>query len=152
MSYYSENREKVLAYNKEWRKNNNDKVLKHRKKYRDNPKNRAVINEAQRRFAKKYPDKVRKKASLYNRTHLLQIRARAYKISVEELTRLLSESEGKCDICKKETPKMNVDHCHSTGKVRGVLCRDCNLAIGLFKDSKQILSQAINYLDKTGQI
>ncbi len=40
-----------------------------------------------------------------------------------------------------------VDHDHQTGFVRGLLCRDCNAALGLFKDSQEILERAIGYLE-----
>jgi hypothetical protein len=42
---------------------------------------------------------------------------------------------------------LGVDHCHQTGKVRGLLCRDCNLSIGHMKDSVERLKAAIKYLE-----
>jgi len=41
-----------------------------------------------------------------------------------------------------------VDHCHSSGKVRGLLCHHCNTALGKFQDSVEVLSSAIDYLRK----
>ena len=41
-----------------------------------------------------------------------------------------------------------VDHCHTTGRVRGLLCRDCNFLLGLAKDNKETLDKAIKYLNK----
>ena len=56
----------------------------------------------------------------------------------------------KCKICGKHqselTLSLNVDHCHITGKIRGLLCGNCNKALGLFKDNTKSLKNAINYL------
>lgn len=59
---------------------------------------------------------------------------------------------GKCAICGVESgsgnrgDKLALDHCHSTQKLRGLLCHRCNTAIGLFKDNTQIIESAIKYL------
>ena len=50
-----------------------------------------------------------------------------------------------CAICGEEV-KLHVDHCHKTGKIRGLLCRNCNTSLGKFKDSPEILQNAITYL------
>jgi hypothetical protein len=57
------------------------------------------------------------------------------------------KQEGKCLICKK-TGKLVVDHCHSTKKVRGLLCNNCNVGLGAFKDNCEFLSDAVIYLKK----
>lgn len=44
--------------------------------------------------------------------------------------------------------KLHVDHCHQTGKIRGLLCQKCNMALGLLNDSVEILETAIRYLKK----
>ncbi len=59
-----------------------------------------------------------------------------------------------CAICKKEETVKNrgkirclaIDHCHTTGKVRGLLCSRCNTGLGLFKDNPEYLQNAITYL------
>lgn len=43
--------------------------------------------------------------------------------------------------------KLVVDHCHSSGEVRGLLCHNCNRALGLFKDSRENLLNAVEYLE-----
>jgi len=53
----------------------------------------------------------------------------------------------RCDICTKEVKPLHVDHCHTTGKIRGYLCGGCNKGLGLFKDSIESLQQAIGYLN-----
>lgn len=53
---------------------------------------------------------------------------------------------GECVICGERGSKMAVDHCHKTGKVRGLLCMECNLGLGKFKDDPQLLEFARIYL------
>lgn len=71
---------------------------------------------------------------------------REYGLSGEEFKKMLRNQEDKCAICKEHLIKPCVDHCHSTGKVRGILCNTCNLAIGYLKDDPDLLKRAIEYL------
>lgn len=78
---------------------------------------------------------------------------RKFGISSDDYDRMLSEQGGGCKICgKTEAEERNsflcVDHCHSTGKVRGLLCDDCNVALGRVKDDVAILRAAITYLEE----
>ena len=78
-----------------------------------------------------------------NLTKRLSIR----KITKQFYTDLLTIQENKCQICKQEffhTPY--IDHCHTTGQVRGLLCRNCNTGLGYFKDNTEFLTSAIEYL------
>lgn len=52
-----------------------------------------------------------------------------------------------CDVCGKMTEKMVIDHCHDTQKTRGLLCTNCNLALGYVKDDVDILKKLITYLE-----
>ena len=55
--------------------------------------------------------------------------------------------DGKCAICRLVCIKsLAVDHCHKTGKIRGLLCMRCNTALGMFKDDPSLLLRAIEYL------
>lgn len=54
---------------------------------------------------------------------------------------------GICDICGRPC-KVQKDHCHISGRKRGILCFSCNVGIGYFKDNKLLLRRAINYLQK----
>ena len=75
-----------------------------------------------------------------------------FNISLKEYNELFDRQNNRCKICKElDTNKVKhfaVDHCHNTNKVRGILCNNCNRAIGLFKDSKELLQNAINYLNE----
>jgi len=66
---------------------------------------------------------------------------------------MLVVQKGSCAICgskfnNSRSSKLSVDHCHKTGKVRGLLCSNCNTAIGLMKDSIIRLEKAIEYLKR----
>lgn len=71
---------------------------------------------------------------------------REYGITREEFNRLVKEQNNRCAICSVEMVKPHVDHCHTHGTVRGLLCNHCNLGLGHFRDSPETLSQAIDYL------
>lgn len=70
---------------------------------------------------------------------------RKYGLTIEELEQLKTAQEGLCKICKRAVPLV-VDHCHQTGKIRGLLCRLCNLGLGGFGDNVEALAEAILYL------
>lgn len=73
-----------------------------------------------------------------------------YGMTIEQYDALLLAQSGVCAICSKPPVRrrLDVDHCHSTGAVRGLLCEHCNKAIGLFRDNIERLSAAITYLSK----
>lgn len=78
-----------------------------------------------------------------------------YGLSTEAYLKLLDEQRGCCAICEEslinpDSSKMSmvVDHCHETGKVRGLLCSNCNVMLGMAKDSQYTLAKGIYYLTK----
>ena len=73
---------------------------------------------------------------------------RKYGITVDEYERLFEEQGSKCAICGKESERISfaVDHDHKSGRVRGILCENCNRGIGMFKDDTKLLRNAIIYL------
>lgn len=75
-----------------------------------------------------------------------------YGIMVEQYDELLESQNHQCAICKgvmDEGKRLAVDHCHTTGKIRGILHVRCNTAIALFKDSPEICRNAAEYLEKS---
>ena len=80
---------------------------------------------------------------------------REYNLSINDYEKLLSDQNGNCKICGLPETSMNkygvknlaVDHCHTTGRVRGLLCSRCNRGLGYFKDDKVLLKKAIKYLE-----
>lgn len=57
-------------------------------------------------------------------------------------------SERQCECCGKEVDRLRVDHCHTTGKFRGLICDKCNLGIGHFADNPSLLRAAADYLER----
>lgn len=85
----------------------------------------------------------------YGDTALLKRRAQRYGLSVEKLKNMLEESDGICEICKREPHRwLVVDHCHKTLKIRGLICERCNTALGLLQDNVDWLENAKQYLTK----
>lgn len=73
---------------------------------------------------------------------------RKYNISHTEYLEMLSVNDGNCDICLIEVAT-DIDHDHSTGKVRGMLCHNCNMILGHAKDNVNILNGSIEYLTRS---
>jgi hypothetical protein len=74
-----------------------------------------------------------------------------YGITAQEYNTLIEDQSGRCAICSKDfqsSKHTHLDHCHLTGKIRGILCSNCNRGIGLLKDSVQILENAVQYLNQ----
>lgn len=92
-------------------------------------------------------DSAKKKRTVYNRK-------RKYGITLEEYEQLLISQNSCCAICKihLDTSTTNlsghVDHCHETGKIRGLLCGQCNVGLGHFYENEDSLLNAIQYLRK----
>lgn len=100
-------------------------------------------NERSLRWRRANPDKVAA-ADMKHR----------YGITFESRAIMLREQDNKCAVCEKEFnidtvgSKPHIDHNHVDGKVRGLLCHNCNLGLGYFKDNPEILQKAIAYLKR----
>lgn len=73
-----------------------------------------------------------------------------YGLSLMGYELMIEQQDAKCAICNELTSKLVVDHCHTTGKVRSLLCNDCNTGIGMLKENKEIMLSAIEYIDHHG--
>jgi len=151
-------------YVKIWRKNNPEKDkehkrnygIKHRKELNEKLKiwqknNRAKTNKYFIEWGNKNPEKLEAK-NLRRKSRTLGV-----KITHEEYKTLLSRQKKLCAICKNgETAKhksgsiciLSIDHNHKTKKVRGLLCKKCNTAIGMLNDDPKLVLKAFHYLSK----
>ena len=102
----------------------------------------------------KWLKKNKRQQSEYRKEHKLKTR---YNITIEDYNKLLIKQNNICAICGKEEistdckgkiRKLSVDHNHSTGKVRGLLCGKCNQGIGNLDENIYNLKMAIRYLEK----
>ena len=73
-----------------------------------------------------------------------------YGITQDELDAQVAVQNGVCAVCGQEPDKLHIDHNHDTGKVRGLLCGNCNRALGLMYDDVESLEHAIAYLKAGG--
>ena len=119
----------LKTYNKTWYSKNKDKAKANHKKWFD--KNPEHAKEIKRRW------KLEKR----------------FGITIEAYDALLQAQNYKCVICFKPqaelTKALCVDHNHSTGKIRGLLCHNCNNGLGLYYDSPANLRCAANYIERT---
>ena len=107
-------------------------------------KNRVKSTEICRAYRKRHPDRWR----AYNRKYSLRT---TYGITPEIYEQMMQAQGGACAICKTKTPsgpgkKLMVDHNHSTGEIRGLLCLHCNFVVGRSLENPAILLSAIAYL------
>lgn len=76
--------------------------------------------------------------------------ARRYGITIDEYDTLHEQQDGVCAICNQPPPdgqRLVVDHCHDTGRIRGLLCSRCNTAIGFLGDDPCLVATAASYLE-----
>lgn len=134
---YAENPEKFRERSRNYRKNNSEKVRAYNQKYREN--NREKARAQRKKWRAENPSKAR------------SIRLKGeYGITLEEYQRRFEEQGGVCAICRKPPDKkpLAVDHCHKTGRVRGLLHVRCNSGLGMYDDNPEALRAAAAYLER----
>lgn len=105
--------------------------------------------EGYRREHKAHYNELAKEWHRKNRPRMrLRKMARKYGVSEQALEALWVSQDGTCAICKRylQPEDARIDHDHSTGRVRGLLCDSCNWALGHFRDDATVLAAAIAYL------
>ena len=121
----SEQRTKKNELARKWRLNNLEKAKSYTKSW-----------------SSRNPDKTK---HYYRKNNL-----KALGLTFEDYDRMYSDQDGCCKICGTHSTKLTymlaTDHCHKTGKVRGLLCSKCNTAIGLLNDDVELISKVIDYL------
>jgi hypothetical protein len=98
-------------------------------------------------------NKERRNKDSYKRYHSEKGKAnriKQYGITAEEYNKIFEKQKGYCAICGKHQSELkntlSVDHDHITGKIRGLLCINCNTILGHSKDNPEILQKAVGYL------
>ena len=124
-------REELREYHRQWAARNRDKTRAYsRKSYA------------------KMTDEDRRKKSLTARPRFLR---KNYGITEADFDRMLVEQGGTCALCRDPNARcrygrLNVDHCHETGRVRGLLCSGCNVSIAALGDNAEGLARALAYV------
>lgn len=110
----------------------------------------SCLYKEHRRWTVENPDRVREYRNKDSWT--LAKRCARRGITPEQLITAYERQEECCAICKTEIELIDsaIDHNHETGEFRGVLCKQCNRALGMFKDSPFVLKNALEYLEAFG--
>lgn len=90
------------------------------------------------------PKSIQEIRDIYRNTDL----KRRYGITLRDYQRMLENQSGSCALCfrKPKRRKLHVDHCHRTGRIRGLLCSRCNQALGALGDTAVDVLRAVKYL------
>ena len=137
--YVEKNKERLSEYNKSAERKN-----KRNQDRRDRYKEDVEYRERTKAKVKEY--------NIKNPQAKLKQHLRKYDLSIEQYNEMFNQQNGKCAICNdigddsKLFRPLYIDHNHTTGKVRGLLCQRCNFMIGQARDSIEILSKGIEYL------
>ena len=155
--------EAAAARQRKWRAANPEGSRAAVRRYRE--KNRQKLRDASRakasEFRKNNPEehRARNKRSLLNPDVKAKKTARDrdwrlrknYGITLEQYKAMETSQGGLCAIDGCSNVIAHLDHCHSTGKIRGLLCRRCNLVLGQIKDSVALISALATYLTTNGK-
>lgn len=130
-------RAKAILYSRAWQKRNPDKVREGERTHY--AKNRLQIRKERKEKRLRNIEAARKKERHQN--------LKKYGITQICFEEMQNSQSSKCLLCQKVS-KLYVDHSHKSGKVRGLLCNRCNLALGLFRDDFSTLLRAADYVRK----
>lgn len=151
VAYQQAHAEQRREYMRDWTSRNQERIREYRlanadkrnarrrEQYANDPEHRERKKSEAREWQRANPDK-----------RLAQV-LRPFGITVEQYRDLLSQQDGGCAICRAPLGDLSgrrlaVDHCHDTGRVRGLLCGACNLGLGKFGDDPERLERAALYL------
>lgn len=139
-------------YRSNWYKQNKERLLKKMKEYVEANKEEVKIQrqKARDRYREETQMKDRKRYASLSPEEKKRLQVKKYGITLEEYNQMFANQGYRCAICGSDDSKSKldfcVDHCHNTGKVRGILCHGCNKGIGYFEDNLNNLESAIKYL------
>jgi len=163
-AYYEKNKEALAEKKKAYREENKEYLEEKRKRYRE--ENKEKISNRRKEYREKNKEKIRENHSKWYNSigkdyksdpkNVMNSRAsvikKKYGISIDELSDMLDKQKGCCKICGETLIRpdsqnsYHIDHNHDTGDVRGLLCSNCNMAIGLMYDNPEIVMSVYNYL------
>lgn len=152
--WYFENKERISKKNKLDRISNPEK---YKKQYQDNKDNRlemTKVSSKKTRIKNKIKNSI--KAKEYYKNNKDQVRNNQlklnYGITLKDYNALLKNQNDCCAICNNHKSlfkkSLSVDHCHETGVVRKLLCKNCNIVLGIIKENVDVLSKMIDYIKK----
>jgi hypothetical protein len=164
--YRSKSKDKISSRIKKWRQNNKEHVEETNKLWKSNNKERSNFLSRVRRAELRVSDPAyrerelerRRRSYVRNKESILpKMRKRKYAarygITESDFWRMVAEQENRCKSCgttfaKEDRKNMHIDHCHTTGKVRGVLCFRCNASLGLLREDPGMIRCLVKYAEE----
>lgn len=151
--YRETHKAKIRADQRAWYEANKDANRERDKAYRESRRETRLA--VQREYAATHKVEIREGRKRHRKankeklkvTDRLKALKRKYGMTQDDWNSLASTQHNRCAICGRER-KLVVDHCHKTGKVRGLLCASCNSALGVFNDG-QLFDSASQYLENS---
>ncbi len=142
-SWREANKERLKPIQNKWYLDNRERLLTLRKlRYENNKEQHKLASKA---WALANPGRIKE----LSRSRNLQ---RNFGLTTEDYNAMLNKQLNRCDICNRHKTDfkqaLSVDHCHATGKIRALLCHNCNKGIGLFKENTAALLNAVAYLKR----
>lgn len=126
------------------------KKAEYQRRYRENPENREKCKVACAKWNAENPDYGKEYRAANPRQARDRELQKKYGITFDQYDAMLSEQNNTCAICETRDPKasgtFHVDHCHTTKKVRALLCHHCNVGLGHFADNAERLLKAASYI------
>lgn len=151
-SYYERNKEQIKERVSIYRKENPEKTKELVNRWHKENPDRASKNN--RLWYARNAEAVKERSAVWQRENPEKVRSRElkkkYGLSVEKFNAMLSDQGGACKICKKQAQKnknLSVDHCHTSNRIRGIICQPCNMALGMVKDNVGVLRSMIAYVE-----
>ncbi len=147
----------VKVYNRQYYLDNRDFALEYRRTHQPTPEKQL---EYKRRWQAKNKDHLNAKAreryrqdpEKHKAAQRRSLLKNKYGITLEEEAEMRERQKGLCAICSGPPngrwPKLHIDHCHETGKVRGLLCHSCNVGLGNLGDTAKRVREALAYLER----
>ena len=139
-TYREKNKQKAAEYQKEYREKNKEKATEYHKDYRT--ENKAKLKAYEKDYREKNKDK--------KKEYKWRLKGIDPTFTLEDYNELLEKQNFCCAICGQHqselTKALAVDHDHETGKVRGLLCFNCNSGLGALGDNVEGLLKALDYI------
>jgi len=147
-----------FVYDKKYRDDHKKEIKEYNDKYRAVHKEERRLNAI--KYNKEHRNEHREQSRTYREAHREEMdeytrnwnRLKQYGITIEEYNQLFENQNGCCAVCGKHQSEFKkalcVDHNHETSEVRGLLCHNCNILLGMAKDNINILLDAVEYLRK----
>ena len=156
-AYHEKNKEARIVYQKAYRDKNKEAKRVYDKAYHEKNKDPEWVKKRSARAQANTAKRKREDPEGYVRSLRHRGVRRKYGLTPEKYQQLFADCNNQCTICKdpvsmysyEEHKTGQVDHCHTTSKVRGILCGSCNTSLGGFKDDTNLLKAAILYLEES---